>query len=134
MNSTRACTCVYSALMLVTSPIGKDLLNIQQTNSCFVLQLNEWGDFNIVCIRFIHTPECGIFDIQMYWYGWRLHASISFTFTLVNKTNDNNTHSEVYCCRKGTGAGMSRLHIYHDSYCCIVILNDEIPLFWRSEK
>lgn len=69
MNSTRACTCVYCALMLVTSQICKDLLNIQQTNSCFVLQLNEWGEFHTVRVRFIHTAECGILEIQKYWFG-----------------------------------------------------------------
>lgn len=136
MNSTRACTCVYCSLMLVTSQIGKDLLNIQQTNSCFVLQLNEWGDFHIVCIRFIHTTECGMLEIQRYWFGWRLHASVFFTFTLVNKTNDKNTLSEDYYYGKGTEAGTGRLHIYHDSHCCIVTLNDEIwnPIVLKEWK
>lgn len=134
MNLTRACTCVYCALMLATSQIGKDLLKIQQTNSRFVLQLNEWGDFHKACIRFIHTTEFDIHEIQMYWFGWRLHASVSFTFTLVNKTNDKNTLSEDYYYGKGSGIRMGRLHIYHDSYCYIVAMNDEILLFWRSEK
>lgn len=87
--------------MLVTSQIGTDLFNIQQTNRCFVLEFNEWGDFHVVCILFILTTECGIFAMRMYWSTPPIPRDFLYFLILVNKTNDINTHSKDYCYTKG---------------------------------